>query len=117
VPKDAGRNADDSCGSASARYLPGERSDELYARWRSTDGTSWYLQDRMFSVRDITDASGTPIDHIEYDQFGQIVSESNPSAGDRYKFTGREYDAATGLGSKRHVTATVGTVALLEPSG
>ncbi len=37
------------------------------------------------------------IDHINYSAFGKILSETNPSVGDRFKFTGREWDAATGL--------------------
>jgi choice-of-anchor A domain-containing protein/RHS repeat-associated protein len=87
----------DSAGAVTARYLAGIREDELWARWRPADGTAWYLQDRMFSVRDITNADGVVIDHIEYDQFGLVLSETNPAFGDRFKYTGREYDAATGL--------------------
>ena len=84
-------------GAAVARYLPGDRSDELLARWRAADGTAWYLQDRMFSVRDVADLHGVAVDRVEYDAFGAVRSESAPAAGDRYKYTGREYDAATGL--------------------
>jgi RHS repeat-associated protein len=29
--------------------------------------------------------------------YGNIVSETNPSAGDRFKFTGREFDTVSGL--------------------
>ena len=32
-----------------------------------------------------------------YGAFGNVVVETNPSAGDRFKFTGREFDATTGL--------------------
>jgi RHS repeat-associated protein len=41
--------------------------------------------------------SGNLQDTILYDPFGVILSESNPSFGDRYKYTGEEYDAETGL--------------------
>ncbi|MCI0366564.1 MAG: RHS repeat-associated core domain-containing protein, partial [Phycisphaerales bacterium] len=41
---------------------------------------------------DILNASGTLIDNIDYDSFGKVISETNPSNGDRYKFTGREFD-------------------------
>src|SRR5262249_6033964 len=77
--------------------LSGERDDELWARWQPGTGTGWYLQDRMFSVRDVTDADGHVVDHLEYDQFGVILSETNPAAGDRFKYTGREFDPAVGL--------------------
>jgi RHS repeat-associated protein len=36
-------------------------------------------------------------DTIAYDGFGNITSESNTSFGDRWKWTGREYDSNTGL--------------------
>jgi RHS repeat-associated protein len=34
---------------------------------------------------------------INYDAFGNITSESNTTFGDRYKWTGREFDSLTGL--------------------
>jgi RHS repeat-associated protein len=42
-------------------------------------------------------ATGTISDTLSYDGWGNIASESNASFGDRYKYTGREYDSATGL--------------------
>jgi hypothetical protein len=63
--------------------------DQLFAR--SVSGTiSWYLTDRLGSVRTITDVSGNVLDTINYDGFGNVTSESNTSNGDRYKWTGRE---------------------------
>jgi RHS repeat-associated protein len=56
-----------------------------------------YLNDRQGSVRDLMGwGSQTVIDHLDYDGFGQ-VTETAPTVGDRYKYTGREYDADTGL--------------------
>ena len=37
------------------------------------------------------------LDHVIYDSYGKVTSESNAANGDRFKFTGREYDATTGL--------------------
>jgi RHS repeat-associated protein len=45
----------------------------------------------------MTDNSGALQNHIGYDGFGKVASESSPSFGDRYKFTGREYNADVGL--------------------
>jgi len=84
-------------GFAKARYLAGPVVDELLARSVPGQGTAWYLADRLETIRDIVNASGTVIDHIEYDNFGKVTSETNPGFGDRFKYTGREYDAATGL--------------------
>jgi len=63
----------------------------------------WYLTDYIGSVRAIVrDASGYSnglevLDEITYDSFGNVLSETNPSAGDRFKFTARELDAALSL--------------------
>ena len=36
------------------------------------------------------------LDHIVYDSFGNIVTETNATNGDRFKFAGMEYDSTTG---------------------
>ena len=63
----------------------------------AAEGTAWYLTDHLGTVRDIVDAAGSLVDHIEYDSFGNVVSETNATAGDRFKFTGREFDIESGL--------------------
>jgi len=75
-----------------ARYLHGEGLDNLLARWRASDGTAWYLTDHLGTVRDIVDAAGAIINHLDYDSFGRLLSQTNALAGDRFGFTGREYD-------------------------
>ena len=47
-------------------------------------------------MRDIVSTSGTELDHIVYDSFGNIVTETNAANGDRFKFAGMQYDATTG---------------------
>ena len=47
-------------------------------------------------MRDIVSSSGTELDHIVYDSFGNIVTETNASNGDRFKYAGMEYDAIIG---------------------
>jgi RHS repeat-associated protein len=48
-------------------------------------------------VRDVANTSGTVIDHVAYDSYGNVTSETNATSGDRFKYAGREYDAALGL--------------------
>jgi hypothetical protein len=86
-------------GSASLleRYIFSDSVDELFARIFSTGTAAWYLTDRMGSVRDITDNTGAVIDHLNYDGFGNVTSETEPWNGDRFKWTGRELDSETGL--------------------
>ncbi len=87
----------DEAGSVIARYLFGEGMDSNIARWRPGEGTAWYLTDHLGSVRDIIDAVGSVINHIEYDSFGNILLETNPNFGDRFKFTGREWRPELGF--------------------
>jgi len=87
----------DGEGQLQARYLYGPGIDELFARIGTGEDPQWFLADRLGSVRQIVDASGTVLDDIGYDSFGGILSESNPAEGDRFKFTGREYCPELGL--------------------
>jgi RHS repeat-associated protein len=66
----------------------------ILARTTSGGTTAWYLTDKLGSVRDIVSTTGTVIDHIVYDSFGNIVTETNGANGDRFKFAGMHYDAA-----------------------
>jgi RHS repeat-associated protein len=68
-----------------------------YARVGSSGAAAWYLTDRLGSVRDLTDGTGAVQDHLVYDGYGNVVTETNAAFGDRYKFTSRELDAETGL--------------------
>lgn len=84
-------------GSVAARYLLGTNVDENLARFRSSDGLAFYLADRLGTVRDIVNPAGVVINHIDYAAFGAILRQTNALAGDRFGFTGRELDQATGL--------------------
>ena len=86
----------DGSGTLKERYLYGPAIDALLARTDSSGTTAWYLTDRLGTVRDIASSAGTVIDHLSYDSFGGVLSESTPANGDRFKFTGRELDSATG---------------------
>jgi RHS repeat-associated protein len=88
-----------------ARYLRGDGTDQLFARTEASGqpnpGVTWYLTDRLGSVRDLMDASQALRDHLDYDGYGN-VAETNAGYGDRYKFTGREFDSDTGLQENRN---------------
>ena len=83
-------------GTLLTRYMSTQAVDEILARTSASGVTAWYLTDRLGSVRDIVNTSGTVIDHVVYDSYGNILSETSPSNGDRFKFTGMEWDAAIG---------------------
>jgi RHS repeat-associated protein len=80
------------------RYIHGDTVDQLFARIvpGSQTTVTWYLTDRLGSVRALMNQAGNLIDTIAYDRFG-TATESQPANGDRYKFTGREFDSETNL--------------------
>ncbi|MGD1908824.1 MAG: RHS repeat-associated core domain-containing protein [Leptolyngbyaceae cyanobacterium] len=43
------------------------------------------------------DNSGTVLNHIVHNSFGQITSESDPTFNFRFGYTGRELDEETGM--------------------
>ena len=71
--------------------------DSVTARITASGTAAWYLVDRLGSAGVIADSTGAAIDRITYDGYGNIIAETNPSASDRYLFTGREFDRVTGL--------------------
>jgi YD repeat-containing protein len=90
-------------GSLSVRYLIGPTmvngtvTTGILGRTSAGGTTAWYLADKLGSVRDIVDTSGNELDHIVYDSFGNILSESGPANGDRFKFYTSQYDVLTFL--------------------
>jgi RHS repeat-associated protein len=84
-------------GTLQQRYLYGPAVDEILARTSSGGTSAWYLTDKLGSVHDLVNTSGTVIDHLAFDTYGNTLSESSPTNGDRFKFAAREYDSATGL--------------------
>ena len=85
------------------RYLHGPGTDQILADEYIDDpthGVYWALADHQGSVRDVVELDGSTAvigNHIKYDSFGNIASQSAPGAEFRYSYTGREFDAETGL--------------------
>ena len=92
--------------------------DAVCARIGSDGSVGWYLTDHLGSIGAIMNNSGAVIDHITYDAWGN-PTDSNPSAGDRYKFTGQEYDSVTGqyYDRARMYDAAVGRFTSQDPLG
>jgi RHS repeat-associated protein len=79
-----------------------------------TTSFSYDFRDQMSVV-----SSGSVIDHVMYGSFDTVTSESNSTNGDRFKFTGREYDAKAQLqfNRARVFAARVGQWSEQDPVG
>jgi RHS repeat-associated protein len=83
-------------GTLTERYLTNPQGlSQFYARVDGSGTVNWYLTDNIQSVRQIVDAVGNVQDKLVYDPFGSIVSETNAVNGDRFKYTGGQYDSIT----------------------
>jgi RHS repeat-associated protein len=108
----------DDNGTLTMRYLNGNGMDERYARVTAGGTVSWYLTDNINSVRQIVHTDGTVVYAASYTAFGTIVSPSGVG-GDRFKYTGREWDAGTGqyYYRARYYAAGVGRFGSDDPLG
>ena len=89
-------------GTVTARYLSDPRAvDAVLARETTGGVVAWYLADRLGTVRDLVNASGAVIDHVDYGAYGNVTAETTPVNGDRFRFAGMELDQASGLDDVR----------------
>jgi YD repeat-containing protein len=86
----------DGNGNQTHRYLYGPGVDQVLADETQTS-VNWSLVDHQGTVRDVIDSNGVVLNHISYDSFGNVTSQTNPSAYFRFGYTGREWDEETGL--------------------
>jgi len=62
------------------------------------DGSTYYLTyDQVGSLMIVADASGNVVKRIDYDSFGNIISDTNPSFELPFGFAGGLHDRDTGL--------------------
>jgi RHS repeat-associated protein len=92
----------DASGNVQGRTLWGNGVDQILATEDAAGNVTWPLTDHLNTVRDLvsydssTDTT-TLENHIVYNSFGEIVSETNPSVESDFKFTARYTDLTTRL--------------------
>jgi RHS repeat-associated protein len=98
--------------------------DQTFARVdlraaNASERVLWYLTDHLNSVRLVLDESGTVLDQIAYDAFGNIVAQLNPLLVNPILFTSREFDAETGLyyNRARYLDPSTGRWTTQDPLG
>jgi RHS repeat-associated protein len=108
----------DGAGVQTHRYLYGTQVDQVLAD-ETLALTNWFLADNQGTVKDVVDSNGTVIDHINYDSFGKVQSQSNAGYDLRFGYTGREQDGETGLNyyRARYYDANVGEFISEDPLG
>jgi len=79
------------------RQLFGNVADQLFAQQSASGTPSWYLTDRQGSTRLVVDNSGALQDALWYSGFGQVTSETAPTAGFNYQYASGLMDRETGL--------------------
>jgi RHS repeat-associated protein len=104
------------------RFLMGPGQNQLLAQENiGTGAVSWTLTDHLGSVTDVVDGGSghNLLDHIVYDSFGNIVSQSNSSYATQMLYTGYQYDSDTGLyyANARYYNPGTGTFLSQDPSG
>jgi len=85
-----------------SRYLHGAAIDQVFAEETGTGDIYWALADNQGTVRDLAEYDSimdetNVVNHIKYDAYGNITSESNPSIDFLFAYTGREWDADADL--------------------
>lgn len=85
----------DGANSLAATYTHGPSTDEPLSMERG-GRNYFYHQDASGSVRFLTDSSGSVAQAYTYDSFGRIVGQTG-SLANPYTYTGREFDAESGL--------------------
>jgi RHS repeat-associated protein len=80
--------------TATIRYYHDAGIDQPLARKDSSDVVTYYLADHLGSIVQETNATGAVTLEREYDPWGVAVQGGSTSG---YAFTGREWDAETGL--------------------
>ncbi|MBM4001476.1 MAG: RHS repeat-associated core domain-containing protein [Planctomycetes bacterium] len=91
-----------NAGDLTHRYLHGPVIDQILADEEVTSlGTAgdvvWPLADNQGTIRDLVDETGSVLNHLKYDSFGKMTSETNGAVDFLFAYTGRERDEETGL--------------------
>jgi len=97
-------SGDMQVGHLRQRYLWGPAVDQILAE-EAVDGgadetVQWTLTDHLNTVRDIAKYDPgsdmtTVVNHLIYDAFGRVTSESSPAVDSLFLFTGRPFDSWT----------------------
>jgi hypothetical protein len=89
------------------RNLWGPQVDQLLAAEEIGGDLLWALADQVGTIRDIAEYNATTntttvTNHRKYDSFGNLESETNAAVDLLFGYTGRLFNAETGLQNNLH---------------
>lgn len=87
----------DNTNALKVRYVRGDANGELFGRVKSNGDAAWYYADVWGSSRQLVDNAGALKDTVKYDAFGNILSETDATFGDRWKVSQSELNQITHL--------------------
>jgi RHS repeat-associated protein len=88
----------DDSAQTQQRLLRGPAVDQIFAAEDATGELIWPLANHLNTARDFLDSSGNLLNHRQFDSFGNLTAESNPTATDFvFTFTGGYQDPLTTL--------------------
>ena len=85
----------DGSGNLMKRFM---YADDRMPLSMEQDGVGYFLAyDQVGSLKTVVDGAGNPAKVAEYDSFGNVISDSNPTFTVPFGFAGGQYDSDTGL--------------------
>ncbi len=87
----------DGSGDLQTRYFAGNGPDQWVARQDASGNTYYYLTDNLGSVVGIVSASGSLVDSISYDAFGNVTGQTDSALTGNIQYAGMWMDPETGL--------------------
>ena len=111
-------------GPAVDQVLASETVTPVASGPQAAGPVNWFLSDNQGTVRDVAQYNGTTtsvVDHLVYDAFGQITSQSSslPANQPRFTYNGMRYDCVSGFydDGLREYSATDAVFASPDPIG
>jgi RHS repeat-associated protein len=103
------------------RYTHGEVTDQVFSDESLLDAQNLFtLADHQGSIRDLAlVSSGALANHINFDSYGRILSETNTAVDSLFGYTNREFDEETGLqyNRARYYSPDLGRFISQDPAG
>ena len=87
-------------GAAVDQVLASEAVATVPSGAQAAGTVSWLLGDNQGTIRDVVRYSAgatAVVDHLVYDSFGQVTSQTSPASQPRFTYAGRQFDSVSGL--------------------